>query len=47
MAGRSLAVIGRSGSGKSTLLHVMGLLTPLDEGRLYLFGRPVAPCRRA
>jgi ABC-type lipoprotein export system ATPase subunit len=43
MPGRSLAVIGRSGSGKSTLLHVMGLLTPLDEGRLFLFGRVVTP----
>lgn len=43
LPGRSLAVMGRSGSGKSTLLHVMGLLTPLDEGRLFLFGRAMTP----
>ncbi len=32
--GESLAIMGPSGSGKSTLMHVMGLLTPLDQGEL-------------
>jgi ABC-type polar amino acid transport system ATPase subunit len=33
-----LVVIGPSGSGKSTLLRCINLLTPVDEGRIYLEG---------
>ncbi len=32
--GEYLSIIGQSGSGKSTLLHVMGLLTPPNEGKI-------------
>ncbi len=32
--GQSIAVVGPSGSGKSTLLHILGLLTPVDEGTI-------------
>jgi ABC-type polar amino acid transport system ATPase subunit len=37
-AGEVLVVIGPSGSGKSTLLRCINLLTPVDEGRIYLEG---------
>ena len=40
--GQSLAIMGRSGSGKSTLLHTLGLLTPLDQGRIFLRGKSVS-----
>jgi len=43
--GEFVAVMGPSGCGKSTLLHVLGLMTPPDEGRVVLAGRPVG--RRA
>lgn len=36
--GESLALTGRSGSGKSTLLNCLGLLEPIDEGRLVIDG---------
>jgi len=39
--GEFLAVMGPSGCGKSTLLHVLGLMTPADQGALTLNGRPV------
>lgn len=29
---QSVTIVGPSGSGKSTLLHILGLLTPVDEG---------------
>jgi len=41
--GEFLAVMGPSGCGKSTLLHVLGLMTPPDEGTILLNGRPVPP----
>ena len=44
--GEFLAVMGPSGCGKSTLLHVLGLITPPDEGTVVLAGRCV-PSRRA
>jgi len=39
--GELLAVMGPSGCGKSTLLHVLGLVTPADEGDLVIDGEPV------
>ena len=39
--GEFLAVMGPSGCGKSTLLHLLGLMTPPDEGSIRLDGRPV------
>ena len=39
--GEFLAVMGPSGCGKSTLLHVMGLITPPDEGVIELDGQPL------
>jgi polar amino acid transport system ATP-binding protein len=40
-AGEVLVVIGPSGSGKSTLLRCINLLTPVDEGRIYLEGEEI------
>lgn len=40
--GEFVTIQGRSGSGKSTLLGVLGLLAPLAEGRLALFGEDTA-----
>ena len=37
--GEFLAVMGPSGSGKSTLLHVLGLMTPADEGEISICGQ--------
>ncbi|MDO4551084.1 MAG: ABC transporter ATP-binding protein [Planctomycetia bacterium] len=39
--GEFLSIIGQSGSGKSTLLHIMGLLTPPDQGEIYYNGRRI------
>jgi polar amino acid transport system ATP-binding protein len=39
--GEVVVVIGPSGSGKSTLLRVMNHLEPIDEGTIYLDGKPV------
>lgn len=38
-AGRVLALSGPSGSGKTTLLNAVGLLEPVDEGRIAIDGR--------
>ena len=40
--GEFLAVMGPSGCGKSTLLHVLGLMTPPDEGAVLLDGQEAA-----
>ena len=32
---QSMTIVGPSGSGKSTLLHILGLLTPVDEGSVF------------
>ena len=37
--GEFLAVMGPSGCGKTTLLHVLGLILPVDAGRLRVDGR--------
>ncbi len=37
--GEFVAVMGPSGSGKSTLLHVLGLMTPQDEGEISICGQ--------
>ena len=39
--GEFLAVMGPSGSGKSTLLHILGLMSPPDEGEIELNGQIV------
>jgi polar amino acid transport system ATP-binding protein len=39
--GQRLVVIGPSGSGKSTLLRVINHLEPIDDGLIYLHGKPV------
>jgi len=39
--GEVVVVIGPSGSGKSTLLRVINHLEPIDEGTIYIDGRPV------
>ncbi len=39
--GEYLSIIGQSGSGKSTLLHVMGLLTPPNEGEILYRGQRI------
>lgn len=39
--GESLAIMGPSGAGKSTLLHVLGLLSPLDEGEFQFGGQMI------
>jgi len=36
--GEFLSVMGPSGCGKSTLLHVLGLMTPADEGNVVMEG---------
>ena len=41
--GEFLAVMGESGCGKSTLLHVLGLLTPPDDGEVLIDGQIVPP----
>lgn len=33
--GEHIAILGPSGAGKSTLLHVLGLLTPLEDGKIW------------
>lgn len=35
-------LVGPSGSGKTTLLHCLGLLLPVDRGRILMDGRDVA-----
>jgi sulfate/thiosulfate transport system ATP-binding protein len=39
--GEFFVLLGPSGSGKSTLLRAIGGLTPIDHGRITLFGRDV------
>ncbi len=39
VGGSFVSLVGPSGIGKSTFLHVIGLLTPLDRGRLFIAGR--------
>ncbi|MEV0963718.1 ABC transporter ATP-binding protein [Streptomyces sp. NPDC049910] len=36
--GEVTALVGHSGSGKTTLLHILGLLTPPDNGRVLVGG---------
>ena len=40
-----VAVIGASGSGKSTLLRCLGLLEPIDDGRILLAGSDISDPR--
>lgn len=37
--GSFVSLVGPSGIGKSTFLHVIGLLTPLDHGQLFIADR--------
>lgn len=41
-AGETVVLIGSSGSGKSTLLRCIGLLEPIDAGRVFLQGDLIA-----
>lgn len=36
--GEIMAIVGPSGSGKSTLLNIMGLIIPLDSGKILIDG---------
>lgn len=40
-----VALIGASGSGKSTLLRCLGLLEPIDDGRMWLDDRDISDPR--
>lgn len=40
-----VALIGSSGSGKSTLLRCLGLLEPIDDGRIWLGERDISDPR--
>jgi iron complex transport system ATP-binding protein len=46
-AGEHVALLGANGSGKSTLLRVLSGVLPPAEGRVELFGRPIASWDRA
>ncbi|MEH1124996.1 ABC transporter ATP-binding protein [Micromonospora sp. CPCC 206061] len=39
--GAMTALVGPSGSGKTTLLHCLGLLLPIDRGRILIDGKDV------
>jgi polar amino acid transport system ATP-binding protein len=39
--GEKVCVVGPSGSGKSTLLRVINHLEPIDDGAIYVDGKPV------
>ena len=41
-AGRVLALLGRNGAGKTTCMQAIMGLTPPREGRIALFGEPIA-----
>ncbi len=40
--GEIMAIVGPSGSGKSTLLNIMGLIIPLDSGKILIDGEDVS-----
>ena len=40
--GELICLIGSSGSGKSTLLRTVNLLTPIDDGAIYLDGEDIS-----
>ena len=40
-----VALIGASGSGKSTLLRCLGLLEPIDDGRIFLGAEDISDPR--
>ena len=39
--GEKVCVVGPSGSGKSTLLRVINHLEPIDDGTIFIDGKPV------
>ncbi|MEV0393745.1 ABC transporter ATP-binding protein [Polymorphospora rubra] len=41
VSGTMTALVGPSGSGKTTLLHCLGLLLPVDRGRILIDGKDV------
>ena len=36
--GEVMAIVGKSGAGKSTLLHILGTLSPMDQGEVTING---------
>lgn len=40
-SGKYVSITGPSGSGKSTLLHLIGGLEPIDQGEIWVDGKPV------
>lgn len=40
-AGEMVALTGPSGCGKTTLLNMIGLIEPVSQGQIRLFGKPV------
>ena len=40
--GEIMAIVGPSGCGKSTLLNIMGLIIPLDSGKILIDGEDVS-----
>lgn len=38
---QSIAIMGSSGTGKSTLLHILSSLEKPDQGKIFLYGKPL------
>lgn len=40
--GQMTAITGKSGSGKTTLLNCLGLIQPIDSGRILIEGEDIS-----
>lgn len=38
-----VVIMGVSGKGKTTLLNMIGLIEPIDSGKIYLYGQEIKP----